>query len=119
MTTDLRIQVAEACGWEISDFMQERSPVPYGWHGDLHPKEKFRYERPLPAYDTSWDAASELVERLAKEGWCTFITNNPKNGWQVEFSHSPSIPDGGAFADTLPEAICKAFLSVTRGGAKE
>jgi hypothetical protein len=71
-------------------------------------------------FTTSWDAAGQVVERMRERGFNWKIVSGIdfrplRSVWRVETDNwdigsTPSDRNGGAFADTLPLAVCLAAL---------
>lgn len=112
--TELRIKVAEAMGWNphgsfTNCFQQEVRSWLFGGPNEggmmaYGPKD-------LPEYETSLDAAKELIEALRKEGWSVLISSlDGDDKWAVSLSKLDIVRTG--FSDNLATAICKAFLKV-------
>lgn len=101
--TKIRIKCAEVLGYK-----NVRDPIgPSGqcgtWWGD---DSKGRAQQ-IPDYPESADAALQLVEWMDKKGNCC-RSSNAGHCWWFQFSCDNSVHT--AEADTLPLAICLAFL---------
>lgn len=127
-TTDLtpeqlRVQCAERIGWTRPHMPQ----LPKCWQAPVGDTLAWSAQdgNPLPNYPVDARAALALVDRLAEDGWRCELNCGTGKGWECEFirkARNGSKPDDCTMvdgflmelhyapADTLPLAICKAFL---------
>lgn len=71
----------------------------------------------VPAYDTDANAALLLVARLKEQGWIIISSQGLDGIWLVNFVHLKTERNEHAHGETLPLAICAAFLA-TQGETK-
>jgi len=110
MKTDaeLTLACAEAVGWGHLRQFTNRITDPNGNAVFFNPDKETKISQ-LPPFPTSADAAMQLVEFLKRNGWWCELRYNPKERscifWKPGngFSHEK-------VSDTLPRAICLAFL---------
>lgn len=106
-SSDLRIRVAEAMGWGNMRIGLK------GLKGNLR-WLKQQYRRSVPAYSTSMDAAKELIDVLAGEGWSFYLERHTRDRRKFTacFTNPEmALANHGYDADPAT-AICKAFLKV-------
>jgi hypothetical protein len=99
----IRIKCAEIVGWTYIEQLAFTG-IPKGSRGNAD-------ARVIPNYPESADAALQLVEWMSKPengGWWVAQDNIVKGTWRVAFQNAEELFDG--FANTLPLAICLAFL---------
>lgn len=121
-TDDIRVKVAEAMGFKLSNWQRKTHPCGTGYEcsncGEFVMNHELRElwdvcrmpNRVLPRYPTDHNAAFTLCDRLKSEGWEVCIVS-VLGFWNVQFEKSD---DEGfeATAPALPMAICLAFLKV-------
>ena len=115
----LRIKVAEASGWRIFD--EQGNPIAYPFNevdlSGIPPGGAM--DEPVPSYTTSMDACMELLEetRWYKDSlgnWYeTQVDIELEAGiWRVFiYTKEDLITAWNGCGETLPEAICKAYLA--------
>lgn len=98
---ELRVAVAEECGWK-----QTNEPITGCW---IDPADgKILID--CPHYPEDANAALTLCERMAEKGW-EWQVRNVKEGISCSFWKGHNFEQmGKCVADTLPLAICRAFL---------
>lgn len=72
----------------------------------------------IPAFDTSADAALLLVARLKEQGLPFYMHQCTGGGWVASFIRPNSEASFDGRAETLPLAICRAFIKATQGETK-
>lgn len=114
----LRIDCAKAMGWtqvppeNFTKFPAVTWPV-----FEKDGKRASIFTDSLPDYPGDANAALTLCDALAKEGWTQIFWRVASGQWSVVFdlgAEAQSIGFGlsTATAETLPIAICRAFLAV-------
>jgi len=107
----LRVKCAEAMGWRMVGRCQRLGHAP---------NKPLPRPRAIPPFDSDPRAALTLCDHLAEKGWRIYIETETQ-GWRCCIHRLIDREDYlqvGA-ADTLPLAICKAFLTVCESEGKE
>lgn len=120
---EIRVKVAELMGakrykrpWDNKVFLCAESPN-VNWDVTNEPITIVNSD--IPAYDTSCDAAMGLVEALRKEGLRVNIEVRRTGKWSCSFWRVLEEPMFTECADTLPLAICLAFLATKHAAAQD
>jgi hypothetical protein len=113
MTTDqIRIACAEEMGWETHKFIDASGSAHVGWRSAQLRVACTASE--LPNYPTDANAALELCEQMRSDGW--WMEMRPmvsSKKWKIYvWDRTGDTRIYHAEADTLPLAICEAFLKV-------
>lgn len=123
---DLRVKVAELCGWEqvvqaSMDCWEGLPPV-----GHAYGRASGHWQ--IPDYPNDLNACAELIDSLADKGWNCSLGNGLDKTWECEFyktaTNSTRAEDKGTIyglhdeqeihyesADKLSVAICGAFMA--------
>lgn len=114
---EIRIKVAEACGWEWQEPFNRRKKgnvllPPIGGRPCIVWRDGALGGNLPPNYPASVDAALTLCDRLRGEGWA-FVADNGGAEWDVEFFRKATPHDVIRVVNpSLPKAICVAFLRI-------
>lgn len=114
MNEELRIQVAKCLGWTEIHTLDNGEP--YGWHPKHYPKQRYRYETPLPHFDSDLNACHEFELAL-------FARKNKRNGqvwrylrngqvWRYLYESALSEITGGEPISATAEQRCRALLKI-------
>lgn len=102
--SQLRVAVAEAMGAEKCSYHREHHLYQYQC-------ERWECSAVLPDYPRCANAAMTLVDKLAEDGWNTTIERKAKSRWSRWCVLFDSLKgEKLATGETLPIAICRAFL---------
>lgn len=111
-TVEIKEAIARAMGFELRQTIPiDGVQFPF-WHHD-DPAQYVKGD--LPDWMGDLNAAIQLCDKLAEEGWRCEINNGLDKTWECIFSKTPTRrPDRTIEhyhpAGTLAEAICGAFL---------
>jgi len=83
------------------------------WSPDDPPAGLYAGHGPI-GYSNHIAAAWKIVERMEQKGWRGSVSQTREGKWRCSFTRYERTPrvesSGGAWADTAPEAICRAAL---------
>ena len=94
------------CAWLVSEEVANRHAYPHDEPVTKHPA-------PLPDYHHDANAALSICEWMRGRKWRVAIETT-NTGWDCTFIQDPIVMRGEQ-ADTLPAAICSAFLAYLDG----
>lgn len=130
---ELRIQVAELNGWERGRTVCVGGEAWMVWHKGSRVGSIKTHT--LPNYPLDLNACAELIDLLAGRGWNCALGNGLDKTWECEFyrpaklgrAHPDNlgIRDGKSVelhygsADTMPLAICDAFVRTMEAPSAE
>lgn len=107
MTKDQELNeaVARKLGWH---FAEDKVSGDH-WHEPNEKQTGGYCHDSVPNYSTDISAAWEIVEKMSEE--ICFVLIRYQDGWLCDLGHEYDEPDISR-ADTVPMAICLAFLKL-------